>query len=141
MPYISTFIYCENANVGPNQKLHIEAPLLNFSPLFLPGMFSFSVAMGILDLDLSKDYTFQLLFFSPEKDEKPVVDTGLITLPKNQSDEPSDLPKDAQGIMLNMDFRNVPLRHRGTYRTEVMLNGDKIGTFPIWVQQGREPNE
>jgi hypothetical protein len=134
MPKISTFMYCEEA-IGNGQKMQISGPLQIITPLFVPGMFSFAVVFGILDVDLSTcSYSLQVKFLSPQKDEI-LIDSGVLQLDKQQQSE-NKLPPEMRGVMFNFDFRNVPFRQEGIYKTVILLNGEEIGEFPIQVKGG-----
>lgn len=137
MAYVSTFMYSEsiqNEN-GPNQKPVIVGPQIVFRPLFVPCLFSFAVTFGLLDLDVTKPQKFRYVFRSPNPHEESLVDTGYIEIPSNMAD--SELPEDMRGIIMNMDFRNVPFRQNGEYYSDIYVNGTLLGTFPIKVR-GRE---
>lgn len=140
MPKISTFMYSEgavNETVPNGQRLHIVAPLLIFTPMFIPGTFSFSVALGILGIDVDKDHIFQFKFKTPVTGEAPLIDTGEINFPRISDSSIYDLPLDMRGIMLNFGFQNVVFRNEGTYISEVFLDGESLGEFPIDVK-GKE---
>ncbi len=122
MPKISTFMYSEgavNETVPNGQRLHIVAPLLIFTPMFIPGTLSFSVSMGIIGIDVDKDHIFQFKFKTPVNGEAPLIDTGEINFPRVNDPSIYDLPLDMRGIMLNFGFQNVVFRNEGTYISEV----------------------
>lgn len=141
MPYISTFVYAEdsNAELTPQgQKLHIINPQQIFLPMFVPGMFSFAVAFGILEVNTQESHRIRYVFYSPVEGELPLIDTGEVVLPIVTED--NGVPIDMQGIMLNLNFRNVPFRLEGAYKSEIYLDGNLLGIFPIKVR-GKERNE
>lgn len=135
MAYISTFIYAEESRneVHPKgQKMNIVNPLLIFSPKYVPGQFSFAVAIGMLEVDYSKPHTFRYFLRGPNAEQKPVVDTGDVMLPPQEN--PRNLPLEMQGIFMGFDLRNVELASEGKYISDVFLDGKSIGTCPIIVK-------
>jgi hypothetical protein len=141
MPRISTFMYSEGSGhealPSGEQRLHVVQPLHIFTPIFVPGTFSFSVVFGILDIDTDKDYNLRFTFESPVKTEELLIDTGLIHLPRTNDPKVMDLPKDMRGIMMNLGFQNVIFRNDGTYTSKVYFDNQILGEFPIKVK-GRE---
>lgn len=142
-PQISTFMYAEATQVHfglPNQtnapqQLHVIQPIHILTPQFVPCMYSFSVIFGILGLDTSINHKFRFTFASPNPAENLLIDTGEQIL--HRQPEPNDLPIEMRGIMMNLDFRNIPFRKDGTYKSEVFVDGSSLGTFPIMVR-GKE---
>jgi len=138
MPKLSTFMYCEEVvkNEQNNNQIMLRAPLTVFRPAFVPGMFSFSLVLGISGIDpTSKEYKLQLKFFNPTLSD-PIVDTGVIPIvhDPNQPKPTNDLPEEFQGILVNLDFRNVVLKHEGEYFTEVILDGELLNRVPVYVK-------
>lgn len=132
MAKISNFIYCEstiNEATPQGNKIHIVSPLQVFLPMFIPGMFSFSVVVGIIDLDITKPHMFKYILTGPDDNDKPLIDTGEIPLPPQVNVK--NLPDDFSGYMSGMDFRNVVMRKEGVYVSEVFFDGNSMGKFPI----------
>lgn len=136
MPYVSAFMYCEGTHLNNNpqgkQQMVVSGPLNIFRPMFVPGLFSFSLVFGVNDYDTNRDHRFQLLFLSPEKDDEPVIDTGVMHFPAEV--DKNDLPEEMRGIMLSFDFRNVVFRREGIYKTVIIFDGERIGEFSIPVK-------
>lgn len=138
MASVSTFMYCEGAQIIPQangeNKMHIQGPMHIFTPPYVPGLFSFSVVFGLLDIDLENERSFRLTFGPTEG--PPLIDTDWITIPKNNDPIKNSLPPEMRGFMMNLDFRNVNFTQPGLYRSEVFFNGKKLGEYPIMVHQG-----
>lgn len=135
MARVSTFIYAEESRneVHPKgQKMNIVNPLLIFSPKYVPGQFSFAVAIGMLEVDYSKAHIFRYFLRGPNTEQEPVVDTGDVMLPSQGN--PRNLPLEMQGIFMGFDLRNVELAIEGKYISDVFLDGESIGTCPIFVK-------
>ncbi|MCF8011302.1 MAG: hypothetical protein K9L17_14015 [Clostridiales bacterium] len=138
MPYVSTFVYTEDSSVDNStqgkQRLSLINPQHIFRPAFVPGNFSFSIFFGILDLDMHKEHTLRYLFVAPEN-EQTLIDSGETNVKPSETE--SDLPPEMQGVLVTLNFRNVPLRYEGIYNSKVIVDGYELGEFPIYVQ-GRE---
>lgn len=136
MPIISTFMYCEKAEVNPQDgKLNITNPFLALTPAFIPGQFSFAVAFSIVGMDLTRENQFQIKFFKSDAPDRTIIDAGPLVIPAGLQDQVSRvLPVEHKGIMINLDFRNIILREVGMYTSEVYLNGDKMGEYPIYAK-------
>lgn len=135
MPIISTFMYCENANQVPTpqgDKLNIIGPMHIFKPTFVPGNFSFSIVCGILELNTEHDHVIRIKFINNQTEEV-LVDTGDFNFPGSNDPKIIELPEDMRGVMLNLDFRNVILRNTGSYTTEVIVDNEFLGQFPVKV--------
>ena len=138
MPTVSTFIYCESTNKPsqPNEKLIVNNPYSIIRPPYLPTVFSFSIVMHILDLDFDKESHSMKLIFKKKDSESVIIDTNNIHLPAKPKELQSiNLPKEAQGININMEFLNVDLKESGFYVTEVYIDEEKIGSYPIYIKE------
>lgn len=136
MPNISTFMYCSETSTS-GSDLQISNPLQVINTLFIPSTFSFAIVFGINNMDLSeKKYILQVKFYGPESSDNILLDTGSINLDKQAEVKTTPLPKEARGMMINLDFRNVVFQNEGTYRTEVYLNEELLGQYPIYVIGG-----
>ncbi|MGG3115301.1 DUF6941 family protein [Bacillus paranthracis] len=136
MPMVINFVYCDQVDVVEG-KLTIGGPLNFINPRFVPGMFSFTVAFGIVGLNTQQRNDLQLKFFDVNDDE--IMSTGILTIPENADIDPN-LPMEVRGFMANMEFKNVVFKSEGAYKTELYLNGERLGQYPIIVK-GVEGNE
>lgn len=134
-PVISSFMFSEdtketnlpNGGVG---GVNIINPQNIIRPAFVPGSYSFSVSIGLLSVDPEREHTLQFKLIS--KNAENVIDTGVIQLPKGIEFD-NTLPKEANGFMFNMNFRNVPFRHSGTYTGSVLFDNETLGNYPLVV--------
>jgi hypothetical protein len=137
MPRIATFMYCDRAEPNPQGQLNITNPLLAINPVFIPGMFSFAMVFGVVDIDKDEDHTVQVQFFTPNDGEGPLIDTNTINLTKGSiQEEKSGLPPHLSGMMFNLDFRNVVFKTEGIYKSHVYFDGEFLGEFPIYAKGG-----
>jgi len=135
MAYVSTFVYSDSVQteLGPNgPKQTIVTPLIHFSPMFIPGNFSFAVTYGIMDLRENSNHELQFIFKSPVN-EQLLIDSGNVQINVGPNLTGNNMPEHAQGVIVQMDFRNIAFRVEGIYKSEVILNGKSLGEFPIPV--------
>ncbi len=135
MACLKSFLYCEGVNmeITPNgPKPHLVGPLITLSPMFIPGMFSFSIFMHIGEEDIKGMKTFRVVFKKKDSIEA-IVDTGNQNLQSPEEKEIT-LPEEARGFMINMDFRNVVIKEEGLYVSEVYYNDEKIGESIIYAK-------
>lgn len=138
MAKVSMFVYAEGSQMNVNQQgeqqILIVNPQIVFTPMYIPGQFSFSINLGISEIDLDIEHIVRLVFWGPNDKVKALVDTMDNARVPIQTSNPKNLPPDMRGLMLNMDFKNVVFSENGTYFTEVYLDNIKLGdNFPIKV--------
>lgn len=149
MANIDFFIYAEsaaNVNVptidNPNpgeQKLQITTPTALFRPLFVPCLFSYSVAVSITHFDVLSHHTVRMTVHYYDEAEV-LADTGILPIAPFNEQLFTNLPADLRGITFSLDFRNIPLRQNGKYKTIFYWNGENIGEYPfhVWGKEGLE---
>lgn len=131
MPIITTFIYCED--VSKDEKMHINNPMNIFTPAFVPGMFTFSIALSVLEVDISKKLTIRIKFINKHTG-KTLIDSKEMPIDdKNFKPEPN-LPGKMQGFWMDLRFQNVILENEGEYTTEVYFNNQKFNEYPVQVK-------
>lgn len=139
MVKVMFFVYCESVETQMVQsgmpRMNIINPMLIMTPPYIPGVYSFSILLGLQGFDVKKNNTLRLILKNPLG--STVVDSNIINLPA--TDEGSaTLPKEYRGMQMNMDFRNTVLEVEGDYFTEVILNGEQIGSYGISVLKAGE---
>lgn len=136
MAKLVSFVVCSAINNIPvtntEQLTHLVAPQIALRPQFIPGTFSFGVAVGIADIDLQEENTMRFTVASP--DGNVIQDSGETPLPKSPVHD--TMPKEYQGFMLNIDIRNLVVQDEGKYTFNFYINGDSIGEYglPIYKQ-------
>ena len=137
MAEIVSFMVCNSINNIPTPDnvmvSNIVSPQIVLRPQFIPGNFSFGVAIGIAGVDLSKPNKIRFQINGP--DGKSVHDSGESDVP---GDRPDDiLPAKYQGFVICLDIRNFVIEQQGEYQFLLYLNGEKIGTniIPIFKNQ------
>ncbi len=136
MANLKTVLYCEgiNADMTPNgPKNTLVGPLMCLAPMFIPGMFSFSIFVHIEDIGEVKDlaHSFKIIFKKKNSQEE-IVNTGDQPININKGDQTEE--NKMNGIMINMDFRNVVIREEGEYVSEIYFDNEKIGEGSIYAK-------
>lgn len=134
MAYINFLVYSDDA-IMENGKFSLVNPMTALFPLRVPGQFSFTVTIGVMEITTEKEnYKLRYTLTGPlEGDAKVVIQTDELDVER----PPSLLPSDYQGGIVSLEFKNVDFREEGTYTTEIFLDGTSLGKFPIKVR-GRE---
>lgn len=135
MAKITMFVYCEDTKMemtpsGP--KGVIVAPLTTLMPQFMPGSLSFSVSVGIQGLSQHEEH--KLTYTLSLKDEAvPIINSGDLTFKVQSTPDTQNVPEIYQGIIFNLEFKNVVFRTNGEYISRVYVGGSLMGEFPINV--------
>ncbi|OPA18218.1 DUF6941 family protein [Bacillus cereus] len=140
MPHLSTFAFSDDSS----QVMTSEGPVLQiinpqnlFTIPFIPGTFSFSVTLGILDLNPHKDHAVKLVIRNAEHEEYVVLDSKDMVVPRNPNFN-SSIPEGAHGVLFNLDFRNLPFKKEGKYVAEIYVDHNKIDERNFFiVSQGQ----
>ena len=81
-------------------------------------------------MDPKKDHNIEFKLITPSK--QTLIDTGKIAVPDNPSFD-TKLPAEASGLMLNLDFRNLPVRENGEYKGVVIVNDTILSEYPLFI--------
>lgn len=128
MAKVHDIIFCLNTTNMTGQGINANSVFSVLTPEYIPGLFSFSVVITMLDLDMENQSTMKIVF---HKDEEII---GLLEGPLPIIDEPSNLPKEYKGINLSVDWNNMNLKEEGIYKLTVYLNGDMLKEKEIYVK-------
>jgi hypothetical protein len=129
------FMVCDsvgNTTLQPNVNVpQLTAPQAVLRPQFIPGNFSFGIAVGVIGVDLNKNNEIQFTIKAP--DGKTVQDSGKNIFPAlNEEDV---LPEEYRGLMLTLDIRNLVIEIDGIYTFSLWINDELIGerNIPIYA--------
>ena len=129
MTKIKDVIYCLNAKNEKNDgNTNANGILASILPEYIPGSFSFSTIIVILNFD-NKPCTINAKFYDP--DDEKLSETGLITLPPQENSY--NLPDEYMGVNLSIDWQNVVFKKEGLYKTVIEMDGETF-TFPIYAK-------
>ena len=133
MAELFSFTICESLSNMPVAAAGsvpvLVAPQIALRPQFIPGNFSFGIALGISGVNLKEPNKMKFIVKSP--DGAIAYDSGETELPvvtKNDS-----LPAEHQGFMMCIDVRNLVFRFEGEYIFSLFLNGENIANKSVPV--------
>lgn len=132
MEKIVSFMLCDSINNSSNSSTsapHLVAPQIVLRPHFVPGNFSFGIAVGIGGMDLTRENSIKFLIKSP--DDILLQDSGESNLAPVPELENDNIPKEYQGFQANIDIRNLPVEKPGDYKFILYVNGSSIGEKKI----------
>ena len=135
MAKVTMFMLCDSVNnvPGPQGAIsHLVSPQLVLRPVFIPGNFSFGISIGVQDLDIKKPIKLGFTIAAPDGKVLQRGDDAEIP-PMNLEDT---LPPEQQGLMLNLDIRNLVIHEEGVYKFTLRVNGDPLETQMIPIYRG-----
>ena len=135
MAKLISFMICERIeNIAANTTMipALVAPQLVLRPQYIPGNFSFGVAVGVSGVDLQGVNRVRFCIKSP--DGKLLHNSGVSELPIAGADP--TLPSQEQGFMICIDVRNLAVTCEGVYTFSFFLNDACVGEQPIPVYRG-----
>lgn len=137
MARITTFMLCDSICTSPVPSggvLHqLVSPQMVLRPEFVPGNFSFGIAVGVQGVDLRIANQVRFTISSPSGEL--VQDSGVSEFPPVPTQIPESMPKEYQGFLMNTDIRNLPVRENGEYIFAVYINDELIGEQSIPIFQ------
>ena len=128
MAKVHDIIFCLNSTNIEGQGASAHTILSTMNPEYVPGLFSFSSIVTILDLDNNKEHKVKFCFGND--DEEKVVLEGKIS----SFDDPSNLPKEYKGVNLSVDWNNVNFRTEGIYKLLVSVDDVELDSKSIYVK-------
>lgn len=141
MSSVSFFLYCDGVQAQgalPQMSINVLNPKIVFTPMFIPGQYSFSVVIGIVGLDVEEeDHKYQYIFSGPNGEE--IINSGEF-MTQRPIGNPFKLPPDKRGGMISLDFKNVIMNENGVYSSEIICDKESLGKYPIYVK-GMNDNE
>lgn len=141
MIILNNFVYClgtktELPKAGDNPITSIIGLVNSLNPDFVPGNFSFSIVFSILNLDKDKEYKVEIAFV--DEDENELLRTESAVLDGNTAEKNIyNVPNEYFGYNIAVELRNVILEKDGLYKTIIYIDGEKYGTYPVYVKGKR----
>lgn len=137
MHRITMFMLGESvANVpttnGTNPQL--VNPVVVLRPAYIPGNFSFGVALGVQGVDSNANATNKIRFEILSPSGEVVQNSPEITLPPHEED--LILPLEYQGLALTLDIRNMRIPEEGLYKFCFYVNGQLLNPQEFAVYRG-----
>ena len=127
MPNISNFTYCLDSSSN-NISTTINGVLNVITPDYIPGNFSFSVFLSILDIQPGT-HELKMIFKDPD-DNIAVNIAGNVVFENPQN---ALVPLDYLGINVSANWNNVLFEKSGEYKTEVYVDEELIESFKIYA--------
>lgn len=126
MAKLVSFTICESLNNTPSGNFGtvpvLISPQIVLRPQFIPGNFSFGIAVGISEVDIKVSNKVKFTITGPDGNVlNDSVETDLPVVVK-----PDSLPDQYQGFMLCIDIRNLAVPCEGAYTFSLYLNGDQL---------------
>ena len=123
-----------NSDGGQVQQL--TGPIIVLRPRFIPSEHSFSITIGINDINLDTQNSIRMILRSPSG--KTTVDTGETVLPAAPED--TLLPKHLQGFVMSWGLQNATFEEAGVFKLEIDFNGYQLSTqdipvYPLGIEQ------
>lgn len=131
MAKLFSFTICDSINNLPASGGSVPmliSPQIALRPQFVPGNFSFGLAIGMSGINLQISNKLKLVIHSP--DENIVYDSGETDLPIVLS-KVDTLPQKYQGFMMCVDIRNLSIPCEGEYVFTIYLNGECIANQSV----------
>ena len=125
MPKISTFMLCGSINNYAGRDInavHLLSPQVLLCPPCIPGSFSFGVAVGIANIDTTKNHSF---FFEISDPDNKVIQKSIKSV-LGVHNIKINIPIKYQGFMLCTDIRNLLISKPGEYCFKVYIDDKEI---------------
>lgn len=126
---IISFVYCERI-VQENQNLSIVNPLTMIVPINMPTNYSFSISIGLYDIPVNQNHTIKVELIDPNGEV-------VFEMPGDFKVENESL-EEKTGAQFNIDINNQVFKEYGEYKTQVIINNEPLGEYPIEVVKRNE---
>lgn len=133
MAKVSDIIFSLNATTLPNGGANASTILTALNPEYIPGLFTFSVLVFLLDLEPGKEMNLSISFVDPNGDNAAYIES-----PIQYEGDDSNIPQEYKGLNIGVDWKNVNLKVSGLYKLQVAVNGDILAEKPIFVKGKNE---
>lgn len=137
MAKLTAFMLCDSINNIPDPSggflQQIISPQVALRPQFVPGNFSFGVAVGVRGIDLH--ITNRIRFTISDPQGKIIQDSGVSEFHPISVDVPETMPDEYQGFLMNMDIRNLVIHENGEYLFSIYVNDELVGIQSIPIFQ------
>lgn len=133
MPEITTFMISERSSredIGDgNVCLHLINPIPLVRPPYIPGLFSFTVSIGVIGVSISAGHKIFIQMLSPDGDEVIKIEHELpmdaIQTPKDEATEGA--------FLMGLELSNVDLTVEGKYRFHLEIDGSPMRDVSVYV--------
>lgn len=133
MANVSDVIFCLRATNVEGQGACATTILTALTPEYIPGLFTFSVIITLLDIDASTGHQLMVDFISPTEENVVHVESPLPAI-----NEDNNLPQQYKGINIAMDWNNVNLKVSGEYIIKITVDDILLKEKRIFVKGKNE---
>lgn len=137
MTKVSDIIFCLNSTNVPGQGVSAHTILTTITPEYIPGLFSFSLIITLLGLDILREHALKLSF-SIDDEQVASLESVIPVMPTDGDADNSNLPKEYQGINISIDWDNVNFKKSGEYVLCVIIDGETVGEKKIFAKGRQE---
>ena len=135
MANVSDVIFCLRATNDEEQGASATTILTALNPEYIPGLFTFSVIITLLDIDTSMEHRLTVDFMGPHEENVVHIDSELPVINNNKE---SNLPQQYKGLNVAMDWNNVNLKVSGEYTIIIAVDGSLLKEKNIYVKGKNE---
>lgn len=137
MAKLTAFMLCDSISAIPVPEggvlQQLVSPQIALRPQFIPGNFSFGVAVGVQGVNLH--ITNRIRFTISDSQGNVIQDSGISEFPPLPENTPETMPAEYQGFLMNMDIRNLVIHKDGEYLFSLYVNDELVGTQSIPIFQ------
>lgn len=133
MAKVSDVIFCLRATNTEGEGASASTILTALTPEYIPGLFTFSVIITLLDITPEENHTIVVDFLDPSKEKVVHIVSDI-----PQIEDDSNLPREYKGLNMAMDWNNVNLKMSGLYTICISFDGAVIQEKSIYVKGKNE---
>lgn len=130
MAKLDNIIFCLNASNVEGQGASAHNILHALNPEYVPGLFTFSVIISILDMDPSENHVIEIVFSDPNGNVIVNINSALPIIENVES----NLPSEYTGFDLSMNWANVNFVCSGVYTLRIKMDAEDLGEKSIFVK-------
>lgn len=133
MAKVSDIIFCLRATNTEGAGASASTILTALTPEYIPGLFTFSVIVTLLDITPGEEHTITIDFLDPTEESVVHIESDI-----PQIEDDSNLPQEYKGLNMAMDWNNVNLKMSGLYTIRIGFDGEVIQEKSIFVKGKNE---
>lgn len=130
MAEITSFMLCTAIEKNDSSGLPILFnPLLELTPKYIPGQYSFGLCAGITGIDVFAEHKLNFYILTPDRKNITQGEESVLNIPS----EAQNPERKNQGIMLTTQLSNLEITCEGNYILQIIVDGEVAAehTFPV----------
>lgn len=132
MAKVANVIFCLQAHVTDG-RVCADGILSALTPAYIPGLFSFSTVISVLDVSSEVEHLFRVVFKDPEGNTTFNVSNSFTVQKRTDV-----LPAEYQGINFTMNFNNIEFKMSGLYKMSIWIDEVLLDEKEIYVKGKNE---